>query len=363
MNDLLSNTNLPLGCTIRAYADDVFLIASANDLQALELALNAAVENIQEAEKLYEHLAERLINVIKNYLEIEVSKNYLELIRRLGKRADDKSRPIVATFATLDPPCPTQEFELTPIIISSREEKCKGVQNILLGSCRSPNLPNIDIDSYTSPEIIPKNLCYHCNDMSLSDSLKEEEPLGSSTASKEAIEKNISSNSLTPTVLLETNFDFMENDKVKDLQLSALNPELRHAPVFKILDCDPRSPSVGLDRTPIVVHKKDELSTEDKAEQVPIKHLQNDNSDVKTTNGDSKSSDGILIYEDDSNYLNVTPKSQNLQADLDQTDQMYSYWHLALVSLKNAAIKGDCENTSPNSHRHNWDKEGSIVLK
>ncbi|CAK1544666.1 unnamed protein product [Leptosia nina] len=320
---------------------------------------------------------------------------------------------------SFDPRSPTQEFERTPIIISSREEKCKGVQNILLDSCSSPNLPNDtfqnikDKDSYTSPEIIPKNLCYDFNDMSLSESLKEEEPLGSSTASKEAIEKNISSNSLTPTVLLETNFDFIENDKVKELQLSALNPVLKHAPVFKILDCDPRSPSVGIDRTPIVVQKKDELSSEDKAEQVPeyipIKHLQNDNSGMKTTIGDNKSSDGILIYEDDSNSLNVTPKksksasnsgsrtplscvknktenhgrskSTNTLFDskkhktvtqkskrvshiprLIQTKQTKCIPISSSVSLKNAAINGDYENTPPNSHRDNWDKEGSIVL-
>ncbi|XP_038207663.1 uncharacterized protein LOC119829289 [Zerene cesonia] len=329
---------------------------------------------------------------------------------------------------SFDPRSPTQDFERTPIVINTKTDNLNGDHYICgVDNFGSPSLPN---DSFVnnndetlpkiSPELIPKNLCNEFHDLSLDESLKNEEPLGSSTASNEALENHISKEEHRPTQLLETNFDYVE-DEIQEYRETACDSnvkqeiDIKNNPLFKILNEDPRSPSVGIERTPIVVvnveNNSIENSIEEMSDDLLIKALQNTNVQMEPTIIDNKSSDGILIYEDESTALNDTPKKSKsasnsgsrtpLSCMRNKTDanhgrsksantlydpktqkvitkipkrashiprlkslskQAKSVSRGSSISLKNSAISGDCENTPPQSHRDRWDKESSIVL-
>jgi hypothetical protein len=334
-----------------------------------------------------------------------------------------------------DPRSPTQEFERTPIVISSNiDEDDKQRLRIQDGNCASPCLQNDtenNLDSCEeatySPELVaPKNLCDGFFDLSLNDTMKEsEEPLGSSTASNEAIENNITQNtSEKPTKLLETNFDYIENPIIKngDMfipgQISNCKNEIRAVPLFEVLTDDPRSPSMGIERTPIVVSKSSLNTDEDNVEQMSddtlIKVLQNTNAELRqSVPKPEQNPDGLLIYEDDSTVLNDTPKKSKTNSNGSRTPlscmknktetghsrsksantlydpknnkvlsqkltkrashiprlkSLSKAKHVtsgSTVSLKNISrvtVNGDCENTPPHSHRDRWDKDNSIVL-
>lgn len=87
-----------------------------------------------------------------------------------------------------------------------------------------------------------------------------------------------------------------------------------YIPKFKILPEDPRSPTNGIERTPIVVAKIQEESTDDNVEDMSddtlIKVLQHNNEELihSMTKPQGKKSDEILIYEDEGSSLNDTPK-------------------------------------------------------
>ncbi|XP_045491056.1 uncharacterized protein LOC123690937 [Colias croceus] len=330
---------------------------------------------------------------------------------------------------SFDPRSPTQDFERTPIVINSKTDNLNG-EHYICGADNfgSPSLPNDSFDNNNdevsqkvSPELIPKNLCNEFYDLSLEDSLKNEEPLGSSTASNEVIENNISKEEHKPTQLLETNFDFVENDTIQECNEMACDSEVNQAndikniPLFKIINEDPRSPSMGIERTPIVVSKVDDNSIEHSIEEMSddllIKALQGTNVQMDPTISDNKNSDGIHIYEDESTALNDTPKKSKsasnsgsrtpLSCMRNKTDVSHGRSKSAntlydpknqkvltkipkrashiprlkslskqtkcvsresSISLKNSAISGDCENTPPQSHRDRWDKDSSIVL-
>lgn len=342
-----------------------------------------------------------------------------------------------------DPRSPTQDFDRTPIIIATKidevanDKKLMRLQNE--NNCGSPcfqeenNISDLDnsVESTRSPDlVVPKNLCEGFFDLSLNDTIKEtEEPLGSSTASNDAIEKNISPNVENPTKLLETNFDYVESDSdrfedseenvMKSKELDESINITKGMAQFKILNDDPRSPSVGIDRTPLVVAKKISDSGEDNVEEMSddtlIKVLQNTNAELRqnVVNTQDKNPEGLLIYEDESTMNNDTPKKSKStsnngcrtplscmknKAEAGHTRSMSANMlydpktqkigqnkrtsHIprlkslskppklvntgSTVSLKNisraSAISGDCENTPPHSHRDRWDKDNSIVL-
>ncbi|XP_045527500.1 uncharacterized protein LOC123716048 [Pieris brassicae] len=335
---------------------------------------------------------------------------------------------------SFDPRSPTQEFNRTPIVITSKTSEARVEQTFDVNYCGSPTLDNTTLDSSNiqispaCPELVPKNLYNEFYDLSLSDSLNNEEPLGSSTASNEVLENNISHGSPKLTQLLETNFDCNENGIIKISEMdetdgitkknetlfSLLNPEISNVPIFKLLNDDPRSPSFGIDRTPIVVSKHEEPCIEENVEEMSnellIKVLENSNSEIKHIINAENNSEGIPIYEDIGNNSNDTPKksksasndgsrtplscmknkpepshgrskSANTLFDpkakkgLSQIRKHVSHIPrlksltkpngLSLgssISLKNSTMNGDCENTPPHSHRDKWDKESSIVL-
>ncbi|CAG9796677.1 unnamed protein product [Diatraea saccharalis] len=337
-----------------------------------------------------------------------------------------------------DPRSPTQDFERTPIVIMAKDEKQSRLHE---DSCDSPIFRDdngIDLDfceevSKNTDSIVPKNLCNEFYDLSLNGTIKEsEEPLGSSTASNEAIENNISPNHVEKTAkLLETNFDFCENesnDKFEDsveniIKVDSMSDnDVKNIPLFKILNDDPRSPSVGIERTPIVVAKTNEKTAisnvEDMSDDSLIKVLQNTNVELRQTGTKphDNNTDGLLIYEDEAPSLNDTPKksksssnsgsrtplscmknktetghsrSKSANTLFDPKNQNIIQQKLAkrtshiprlkslskqtkvittgsTISLKNisrvSVIGGDCENTPPHSHRDRWDKDNSIVL-
>lgn len=341
-----------------------------------------------------------------------------------------------------DPRSPTQDFERTPIIISSKIDELTDNRQLLrqAGNCASPvlRIENENEDSCDScveaceksPDlVVSRNLCTGFYDISLNETLPEiEEPLGSSTASNVAIENNISKEENKPAKLLETNFDFVESDHDK-FEDSEQNPQSTESPnkaedkdaPFLILDDDPRSPSIGIERTPIVVLKKEEevsdRNVEDMSDDTLIKVLQSTNAELRQNVAKSdKNIDGLLIYEDEAANLNDTPKksksasssgsrtplscmknktdaghirSKSANTLYDPKNQKNGQTKIpkrvshiprlkcltkqpkfiqtgSSVSLKNisktAGVSGDCENTPPHSHRDRWDKESSIIL-
>ncbi|XP_050666274.1 uncharacterized protein LOC126966328 [Leptidea sinapis] len=350
---------------------------------------------------------------------------------------DDKlihNNPILSAviknhLQSYDPRSPSQEFDRTPVIIASKLTREVRLGKIV-DSSGSPNLQNDSIDNNNedlsfkvSPDIIiPKNLCTDFYDLSLDDSLKDtEKPLGSSTASNEAIENDISNDSCSPKKLLQTNFDYVDN---KDETFGICTPnvceqggnvdKLKNIPIFKILDTDPRSPSIGIDRTPIIV-SKEENNTENKVEEMSddslIKVLQD--TFVKSIHVDKIAEGEINIFKDDnaapSNTTPLKSKSDSgsrtpLSCMKNKTDSSHgrsksistlydpnsrktssriprrashiprlkslskpkytlNASSLSLKISKTAAMNGgDCENTPPHSHRDHWDKDNSIVL-
>ncbi|KAL4702965.1 hypothetical protein ACJJTC_008743 [Scirpophaga incertulas] len=322
-----------------------------------------------------------------------------------------------------DPRSPTQDFERTPIVFGTNiDEDSVDKQQLRIqyeNTCASPSLhgdieTNFDsCDVIPSPElVVPKNLCDGFFDLTLNETIKDtDEPLGSSTASNEALENNMSDiNVKKPHKFLETNFEYVEH----------VNDDTSCDDVIQILDDDPRSPSLGIERTPIVISKtnlnKNE-NVEDMSDDTLIKVLQNTNAELRQTilKQDDKYPEGLLVYEDESTALNMTPKKSistsngcrtPLSCMKNKTDAGHSrsksvntlfdpknqsvipqkitkrtshiprlkslskqskfITSCSTVSLKNisrsSVISGDCENTPPNSHRDRWDKDNSIVL-
>ncbi|KOB75943.1 Uncharacterized protein OBRU01_06556 [Operophtera brumata] len=334
-----------------------------------------------------------------------------------------------------DPRSPTQDFERTPIVISSKSNELKEKKLMRQHSenCASSH-PETDYDdncdscaeaNELSPELImPKNLCEGFYDISLNESSKETAgSVGSSTASHEAIENTISNGLEEPTTLLETNFEYIDTDdmyedsheSLKMVMADSSNSEAYDdkIPVFEILDIDPRSPSIGIDRTPIVLAKTVEHIRQDNVEEMSddslIKVLQNTNAELRLAKSQEKNEE-LLIYEDETTNINNTPKksksisnggsrtplscmknkdathtrakSANTLCDPKKESKMPKrVSHIprlksltkssinpsvSSISLKNiskaSAMGGDCENTPPHSHRDRWDKDSSIVL-
>lgn len=331
-----------------------------------------------------------------------------------------------------DPRSPTQDFERTPIIISAKTDELANEKKLLRqqsDNCASPMLSTENDDNCDScseaceksPDlIVSRNLCEGFLNITLDDTLKEpEEPLGSSTASCEVLEDNISSEDHPKTAFLETNFDYVDTeDKFVDSEeninsVEDTNEYKDDGPEFQILEEDPRSPSIGIERTPIVVAKIEENSNvETMSDDTLIKVLQSTNVELRQSNAKTDQNvDGLLIYEDEATNLNDTPKKSKSasnsgsrtplscmknKADVGHArsksvNTLYNPKNLKVgskiprrvshiprlkrlpnlpagssISLKSistaATVGGDCENTPPHSHRDRWDKDNSIVL-
>lgn len=335
-----------------------------------------------------------------------------------------------------DPRSPTQDFERTPIVIKNNFD-----EDAKLHKLDNEGNPCINDDSIyrsnddsclevvqVSPDlVVPTNLYDKFIDLTLDDTIKEtEEPLGSSTASRDVIESEISP-CPKPTALLETNFDFVETDQEKfedgneEIEMADECKEIskcdiKNIPLFKILAEDPRSPSTGIERTPIVVPKTEDSvnnsgNVEEMSDDSLIKALQITNTEL-CQNIVPEKNNGIIIYEDESEPLNETPKKSKsasssgsrtpLSCMKNKTDtaparskstntlydtknktklQQKRVSHIprlkslikqtnghtgssvALINVtKSSAISGDCENTPPHSERDRWDKDNSIIL-
>ncbi|XP_026501046.2 uncharacterized protein LOC113404388 [Vanessa tameamea] len=334
-----------------------------------------------------------------------------------------------------DPRSPTQDFERTPIVLSSKIEDNQKLikENNNFGSpcLNNDTMENNNYDSSfeindAKPSLaVPKNLCDGFYDMTLNGTLNEtEEPLGSSTASNEVIQNNISKECAEPSQLLETDFEYIETGtetfedieehiEINNKDYETPDYDVKNVPLFKILQEDPRSPSIGIERTPIVVSKIEDVSEENVEEMSDdslLKVLQTTKSEPQQ----KEDQDGILIYEDESITLDKTPKksksasnsgsrtplscmknkADSTHARSKSTNTLYDSINQKVtksqkrishiprlksltkqssyigsessLSLKNIsktmAISGDCENTPPHSHRDRWDKDNSIVL-
>ncbi|XP_046978847.1 uncharacterized protein LOC124544368 [Vanessa cardui] len=334
-----------------------------------------------------------------------------------------------------DPRSPTQDFERTPIVIASKIEDNQKIlkENNNFGSpcLNNDTMENNNYDSSfeindAKPSLaVAKNLCDGFYDMTLNETLNEtEEPLGSSTASNEVIQNNISKECAEPTQLLETDFEYIETgtetfeDSEEHIEINNKDEtpdfDVKNVPLFKILQEDPRSPSIGIERTPIVVSKIEEDVSEENVEEMSDDSLLKVLQTTKSEPQQKEDQDGILIYEDESNTIDKTPKksksasnsgcrtplscmknkADSTHARSKSTNTLYdsinqkvtksqkrishiprlksltkqssyigSESSLSLKTIsKTTAISGDCENTPPHSHRDRWDKDNSIVL-
>lgn len=370
-----------------------------------------------------------------------ITKN-MDLTKTFESAKEEKlihNNPILSAviknhLQSYDPRSPSQDFERTPIVITTKinELKQKKVMRQQSENCASTH-PNTDYDdncdscteaSELSPELImPKNLCEGFYDMSLNESLNETAGPLSTTAFSEAIENNISNELEEPTTLLETNFEYIESDdtfedsheSLKIVMTVSSKSELHdeRIPVFENRDIDPRSPSIGIERTPIVLARTVEDNGEDNVEEMSddslIKVLQNTNAELRLTKPQEKNKE-LLIYEDETTNINNTPKKskstsnsasrtplscmKNKDAGHTRSKSVNTLFdpkkgskipkrvsHIprlkslskpniiptaSSVSLKNiskaSSIGGDYENTPPHSHRDRWDIDNSIVL-
>ncbi|XP_050348090.1 uncharacterized protein LOC126771948 [Nymphalis io] len=330
-----------------------------------------------------------------------------------------------------DPRSPTQDFERTPIVISSKiddDQKLFKENNNFGSPCLNNDTmdnsnfdSSFDINDVKSGVVLPKNLCDGFYDMTLNGTLNEtEEPLGSSTASNEVIQNNISKECPEPAQLLETNFEYIDTgtetfeDSEEHIEIENKDFDIKNVPLFKILQEDPRSPSIGIERTPIVVSKIEEDVSEENVEEMSDDSLLKVLATTKSEPHQKEDQDGILIYEDESNTLDKTPKksksasnggsrtplscmknkADSTHARSKSTNTLYdsinkkvtksqkrishiprlksltkqssyigSDSSLSLKTIsKTTAISGGCENTPPHSHRDRWDKDNSIVL-
>lgn len=357
-------------------------------------------------------------NITKNVDLTKTFENALE--EKLIHNNPILSAVIKNHLQSYDPRSPTQDFDRTPIVLSTHTDDKQKLRQDTDMVCASPYLQETSVDDLhnglndkqVDADIIPKNLCDGFYDLTLDDTLRDtEEPLGCSTASQEAIEKDISIETKNkPTMLLETNFDYIEKNSMENNSNDQIDNSIQKSS-FEVLENDPRSPSVGIERTPIVVSKMDGANVEDLSDDVLIKALQHTNADFRySVSKTQKAPDGILIYEDEfttagtetprksmpeansgcrtplscmknkGDTSHIRSKSANTLLD-PTTAPPKRVSHIprlkalakplkyspstnfgSLKSIKTSAISGDCENTPPHSHRDVWDKDNSVVL-
>ncbi|XP_045493275.1 uncharacterized protein LOC123692562 [Colias croceus] len=76
-----------------------------NEYRLLEIEKCMRIRNltffgIQEQEKSYEDLEKNILNLITSDMNINCHKTELQFIKRLGKRTENKIRPVIVTFST-----------------------------------------------------------------------------------------------------------------------------------------------------------------------------------------------------------------------------------------------------------------------
>ncbi|XP_069365082.1 uncharacterized protein [Maniola hyperantus] len=122
------------------------------------------------------------------------------------------------------------------------------------------------------------------------------------------------------TVSNEVNFEKVETEKgnskeyIREIETVdeciQISENVKNIPLFQIIKGDPRSPSIGIERTPVVVAEKkgtlDDENVEETSEDSLVKVLLH----IITVNRPSNvpDSEGFLIHEDESNSLNNTSK-------------------------------------------------------
>lgn len=61
---------------------------------------NLVFFGIEESEKSYKQLEQSILEVITDKMEIQCAKSEIDTVRRMGKKQEDKIRPVVVTFAS-----------------------------------------------------------------------------------------------------------------------------------------------------------------------------------------------------------------------------------------------------------------------
>ncbi|GBP22044.1 hypothetical protein EVAR_18685_1 [Eumeta japonica] len=360
----------------------------------------------------------------------------------INKEIDEEiinNNPILAAviknhLQSYDPRSPTQDFDRTPIIIASKIIENQKVLQDITENLDTQNqngcqyTENLNDQHLSSEIVVPKNLCNGFFDMSLDDSAKDiHVSFNSSNISEDKRQPEKHTEIVLHNVsgLLETNFEYHEDtenvDEYEDSkEMQNENESTSKYQIVEILKNDPRSPSEGIERTPIVVTKTEiaaAKNVEEMSDETLIGVLQNTNTKFRQTlikpQKPNKDTESLLIYEDESeNKTNeilrkpssahstgsrtplscmknktgtsqIRSKSENTingsgdKATASRIPKRISHiprltslsklqYRESNVSLKNASkilsVSGDCENTPPHSHRDCWDKEKSIVL-
>lgn len=90
---------------VQGEIDSIKKISSDHSKRILELEKHIRCRNIiffavEEGEKSYEELENKIMQIINNELAIECNRRELEMVRRMGRMTEGKIRPIVTTFTT-----------------------------------------------------------------------------------------------------------------------------------------------------------------------------------------------------------------------------------------------------------------------
>lgn len=85
--------------------DKIKQICSEQDKRLLEVEKQIRIRNliffaVDEGEKTYEELLKTITKIINEDLKVSCNKNELEMVKRMGKKHEDKTRPIIVTFTT-----------------------------------------------------------------------------------------------------------------------------------------------------------------------------------------------------------------------------------------------------------------------
>ncbi|CAH2234899.1 jg22367 [Pararge aegeria aegeria] len=55
---------------------------------------------VEEGEKSYEELENKILHIVTTDMKIDCNRSEIEIVKRMGKKTENKIRPIVVTFST-----------------------------------------------------------------------------------------------------------------------------------------------------------------------------------------------------------------------------------------------------------------------
>lgn len=300
---------------------------------------------------------------------VNITKN-IDLTKTLNDESNKNKTPlhnpilsaiIRNNLQSFDPRSPTLEFERTPIVLNDKKEPRQAVDEFSSPVCRRNGNYELLVDNLSSI----KNVSCGIFNMSIDNSFKEctEEPLDSSTVSLDATAENISRTEKRLSGLLETNFDYIETE----YDATVPNKSTK-ANVGGQLDKDPRSPSIDIERTPIVISKEENTqevpnecnrveSMSDEALLQMLHAVNKNNFRQMHQKINNTNSQGLLIYEDDCNQpnTNITPKKKKQPGDTEA--------RTPLSCMKNKASTQHTRSKSANMGEKKANVVGSKIPK